>query len=143
MTLSAPIELSSSLKPLCSRDNHRMRYEPAASRSNTGFRSSYHCGSGGCSVRYNLLNGYFTLMGLPGKTYTVEEPGVNLLECPVHGRWLYRGENSESGAGIRWSCGIPGCDYVYGPKTDCMGGRMDDALTWHPNYRTLKRAELL
>ena len=39
--------LSSQLKPLCSRDNHVMKYESGRSRANTGKQASYHCGSGG------------------------------------------------------------------------------------------------
>jgi hypothetical protein len=47
--------LSSQLKPLCSRDNHVMKYESGRSRANTGNQASYHCGSGGfrgaCNIR--------------------------------------------------------------------------------------------
>ena len=50
--------LSSQLKPLCSRDNHVMKYESGRSRANTGNQASYHCGSGGCSVRYNSIEGF-------------------------------------------------------------------------------------
>jgi hypothetical protein len=38
--------LSSHLKPLCSRDNHVMKYLPTACRSNAENQPSYHCGSG-------------------------------------------------------------------------------------------------
>jgi hypothetical protein len=50
--------LSSQLKPLCSRDNHVMKYESGRSRANIRNQASYHCGSGGCSVRYNSTDGY-------------------------------------------------------------------------------------
>jgi len=117
MTIASAIALNDRLKPLCSRDNQVMKYESAGSRANTGFQSSYHCGSGGCSVRYNSLDGYYTLMGMPGQTYTIEEPGVNTLQCPIHGRWLYRQKNVDADRGARWGCGIQGCNYGYDAKT--------------------------
>ena len=57
--------LSGHLKPLCSRDNHVMKYELGGSRANTGHLASYHCGSVGCSVRYNSTDGYYMLIGMP------------------------------------------------------------------------------
>ncbi len=77
--------------------------------------ASYHCGFEGCSVRYDLLNGYFTVVFTPDMPYFVEEPGVNLLRCPRHGTWLYRYENEEADTGERyeWRCGVEGCDYVH------------------------------
>jgi hypothetical protein len=53
MTVTSADVLSGHLKPLCSRDNHVMKYESGGSRANTGDRASYHCGFVGCSVRYN------------------------------------------------------------------------------------------
>ncbi len=115
-TVSANI-LSSHLRPLCSRDNHAMKYEFGGSRANTGDYASYHCGYVGCSVRYNLTHGYYMLMGMPGHTYTVDEPGVNTVKCPRHNQWLYRRENIDAEPGVRWSCGVEVCDYGYAANT--------------------------
>jgi hypothetical protein len=117
MRIDSTVVLGSHLKPLCSRDDHVMNYEPHGSRANTGNYDSYHCASGGCSVRYNSIDGYFTLMGMPGQTYSITEPGVNTEECPVHGGWLYRRENPRKEAGVQWSCGIQGCNFSYEAKT--------------------------
>src|SRR5260370_11972342 len=81
--------LSSQLKPLCSRDNHLMKYESGRSRANTGNQASYHCGSGGCSVRYNSTDGYYMLFGMPNHTYSFEDPGINTVSCSKHNHWLY------------------------------------------------------
>jgi hypothetical protein len=122
VTITSILALNGQLKPLCSRDDHVMKFESGSSRANTGLQASYHCGSGGCSVRYSSLDGYYTLMGMPGHTYNIEEPGVNTLECPVHGRWLYRKKNvdkddKDTNRVARWGCGIQGCDYSYETKT--------------------------
>ena len=117
MTIVSADVLSSHLRPLCSRDNHVMKYESGGSRANTGDRASYHCGYAGCSVRYNSTHGYYMLMGMPGHTYAVDEPGVNTLKCPIHGRWLYRRKNIDTEPGVRWCCGVEGCDYGYDAKT--------------------------
>jgi len=117
MTIVSAEVLSSHLRPLCSRDNHVMKYESGGSRANTGDRASYHCGYAGCSVRYNLTDGYHMLMGMPGHTYTVDEAGVNTVKCPIHGRWLYRRKNIDTEPGVRWCCGVEGCDYGYDAKT--------------------------
>jgi len=58
MTVTSADVLSRHLKPLCSRDNHVMKYESGGSRANTGDRASYHCGIAGCSVRYSSTDGY-------------------------------------------------------------------------------------
>src|SRR6266699_6604481 len=93
MMISSENVLSRQLKPLCSRDNHVMKFEVGGSRANTGHFASYHCGSAGCSVRYNSTAGYHVLFGMPGHAYAVDEPGVNTVKCPIHGRWLYRQKN--------------------------------------------------
>jgi hypothetical protein len=108
--------LSSHLKPLCSRDNRVMKYESSGSRANTGNQASYHCGWIGCSVRYDSTDGYYMLVGMPDAN-AVDEPGVNTVKCPIHGRWLYRRENIEAEPGVRWSCGVEGCDYRYTANT--------------------------
>jgi hypothetical protein len=99
MTIAPRDVMSSHLKPLCSRDNHVMKYEAGRSMANTGIQSSYHCGYLGCSVRYNSSTGYYMLMGMSGHTYAVAEPGVNTLKCPKHHHWLYRRENIEAKPG--------------------------------------------
>ena len=113
MTISPENVLSSQLKPLCSRDNHVMNYEVGGSRANSGNLASYHCGSIGCSVRYNSTDGYFMLIGVPRHAYAVDEPGVNTLKCPIHGRWLYRRENIDAEPRVRWFCDVEGCHYGY------------------------------
>jgi len=117
MTIASSDALSSHLKPLCPRDNHVMTYESGGTRANTGDQSSYHCGYVGCSVRYNSNQGYYTLMGMPGHTYALDEPGVNTLKCPRHKRWLYRQENNHAKPGARWCCGVEGCNYIYDAST--------------------------
>jgi hypothetical protein len=117
MTIVSADVLSNHLRPLCSRDNHVMKYESRNSRANTGDRASYHCGYTGCSVRYNSTDGYHMLMGMPGHTYAVDEPGVNTVNCPSHKHWLYRRENIAAEPGVRWCCGVEDCDYGYDAKT--------------------------
>jgi hypothetical protein len=117
MTIASGDFLSGHLKPLCPRDNHVMKHESGRSRANTGNQSSYHCGCVGCSVRYNSDRGYYILMGTPGHTYAVDEPGVNTLKCPRHKHWLYRRENIDAKPGAHWSCGVEGCDYGYDANT--------------------------
>jgi hypothetical protein len=50
------------------------------------------------------------LMGMPGHTYAVDEPGVNTVKCPKHGRWLYRRQKIDAEMGVHWSCGVEDCD---------------------------------
>ena len=111
--ISSENVLNSHLKPLCSRDNHVMKYETGGSRANTGNQASYHCGSVGCSVRYNATAGYYMLVGMPGHAYAVDEPGVNTMKCPIHGCWLYRRKNVDSEPRVRWFCGVEGCQYGF------------------------------
>lgn len=111
MKISAGEVLNSHLKPLCSRDNHVMKYEDGGSRSNTGYQASYHCAFEGCSVRYNATNGYYMLIGMPDHANPVDEPGVNNAKCPNHGQWLYRRRKAVREAGVDWCCGVEGCNY--------------------------------
>jgi len=111
-TVSADI-LSRHLKPLCPRDNHVMKYESRGLRSLADNQPSYHCGFDGCSVRYHSSDGYYTLLGIDDHAYRLEEPGVNTLKCPRHNSWLYRQEALDSEAGVRWRCGVEGCDYFF------------------------------
>ena len=109
--------LSRQLKPLCPRDNHVMKFESARSWSSHSHQSSYHCGFEGCSVRYDLINGYHTLLAVNDHVYGLEEPGVNTLECPMHKCWLYRELDLDTEPGVRWRCGIEGCDYCFEAPT--------------------------
>ena len=97
MTQVMEAALSHSLEPLCPRDDHRMHFETkgiawksALDERHREFLPSYPCNYDGCSVRYDLLNGYFTVVLTPVQPYFIEEPGINLLRCPQHGTWLYR-----------------------------------------------------
>lgn len=117
MTIASADILSGHLKPLCPRDNHVMKYGSGGSRANTGDHASYHCGYVGCSVRYDATDGYYTLIGTPDHSYSVDEPGVNTVKCPKHGNWLYRRVDIDAEAGVRWCCGVKGCDYRYDAKT--------------------------
>jgi hypothetical protein len=111
MMISSENVLNSHLKPLCPRDNYVMKYETGRSRTNTGNQVSYHCGSVGCSVRYNATDGYYMLVGMPDHADAVDVPGVNTMKCPIHGRWLYRRENIDAEPRVRWFCGVEGCHY--------------------------------
>ena len=111
MRISSADNLNSHLKPLCSRDNHVMKYEAGRSRSNSGYQASYHCGFEGCSVRYDASDGYYMLIGMPDHANPVDEPGVNTTKCPQHGNWLYRRRKASRKTGVDWCCGVEGCDY--------------------------------
>ena len=111
MTIASAEILSRYLQPLCSRDNHVMKYERAGSKQNTGDHASYHCAFQGCSVRYDTADGYYMLIGMPDHANRVDEPGVNTVQCPRHNQWLYRLENIASEMGVGWACGVKGCDY--------------------------------
>src|SRR5712672_2842781 len=117
MMISSENVLNRQLKPLCSRDNQVMKYESGGSRANTGHPPSYHCGSVGCSVRYNSTDGYYMLIGMPGHANPVDEPGVNTVRCPRHDHWLYRRQKIDAERGVRWYCGVEGCDYGYDANT--------------------------
>jgi len=57
------------------------------------------------------------LIGMPGHAYAVDEPGVNTVKCPIHGRWLYRQKNIDAEPRVRWFCGVEGCHYGYTVNT--------------------------
>ena len=80
--------------------------------------ASYHCDHDGCSVRFDNLNGYFTVVLTPQQPYFIEEPGVNLLQCPENRTWLYRSESRDSNSRYRWRCGVDGCNYVHSQKIE-------------------------
>ena len=118
MTLASAETLGRHLRPLCSRDNHAMKYESSGSSSNNGGnQAAYHCRYMNCSVRYNLAHGYYMLIGMPDHANPVDEPGVNTMTCPRHGCWLYRREDVAGKPGALWSCGVEGCDYRYQANT--------------------------
>ena len=106
------------LEPLCPRDNKIMRYEASGLPSGTDNRPSYHCGYEGCGVRYDLVSGYFTLIGMPEQINPVEEPGVNATKCEKHGFWLYHRRDQNGEWGPEWCCGVEGCKFsvVIGTK---------------------------
>jgi hypothetical protein len=103
--------LDAKLEPVCPRDNKIMRYEASGLPSGTDNRPSYHCGYEGCSVRYDLVDGYFRLIGMPEQINPVEEPGVNTLKCKRHEAWLYRRTNQAKEWGDEWCCGVEGCKF--------------------------------
>jgi hypothetical protein len=51
------------------------------------------------------------LIGMPDHPNAVDEPGVNTMTCPSHGRWLYRRDDIDAARGVGWRCGVEGCDY--------------------------------
>jgi hypothetical protein len=85
-------KVDAQLEPLCPRDNNTMRYEASGLPSGTDNRPSYHCGHGGCNVRYDLVNGYFTLIGMPESINPLAEPGVNFLSARNTGLGCTAGE---------------------------------------------------
>jgi hypothetical protein len=123
MKISSADILNSHLKPLCSRDNHVMKYEARGSRSNTGYQASYHCSFEGCSVRYDASEGYYMLIGMPAHANPVDEPGVNTAKCPVHGHWLYRRKKVSREPGVDWCCGVEGCHYRNDANTKSVAFR--------------------
>ncbi|MGH9742820.1 MAG: hypothetical protein ACRD51_10760 [Candidatus Acidiferrum sp.] len=123
---AASYKLNSKLEPLCPRDNKIMRYEAVGVPAGTDSRPSYHCDHEGCSVRYDVVDGYCTLMGAPNLMYPVEEPGVNTLRCEKHGTWLYLRRVQAGESGAAWSCGVDGCDY--GTQTASKGSWLSRLL---------------
>jgi len=117
MKLAAEFALLHHLHPLCPRDDRAMHFEAKGiSWNDHGSKEtlpSYHCNSEGCSVRYDLLNGYFTVIHTPDQPFFIEEPGVNLLRCPAHATWLYRAASDRSDSRYMWRCGVDGCNYVH------------------------------
>ena len=103
--------LDERLEPLCPRHNKIMRYEASGLPSGTDNRPSYHCGYEGCSVRYDLINGYFTLIEMPEEINHLEEPRANTLKCEKHKAWLYRNRNQANEWGDEWCCGVAGCKF--------------------------------
>lgn len=107
-------------KPLCPRDNSVMHYEwPGNPTRMLGgvpdLDPDYECLTDGCSVRFNIREGYFTVIDALNHSHPVEEPGANLFQCPRHRAWLYRCENDrDTGERFVWRCAAQGCDYIRG-----------------------------
>jgi hypothetical protein len=129
--------LSRKLKPLCPRDNRIMHFEAKGieweTDGETHTTPSYHCDFEGCSVRYTPSEGYFTVIDMPDLPHFVEEPGTNILQCPVHGTWLYQSDEPVGRDRQSWRCGVDGCEYT----------RADDAAapTGRPNRSTNGRRD--
>lgn len=108
--------INRSLRPICPRDGRVMTYEASGIAWRDGRHSqalaSYHCGFTGCSVRYTPEQGYFTVVDVPDLPYFLEEPGVNLVRCPVHLTWLSREGQEGAPERRRWRCGSDSCSYV-------------------------------
>jgi hypothetical protein len=110
------LELSDSIEPLCPRDSRAMRCD--ADENDSRATPYYRCGYQGCTVGYAPSEEYFTIDGAPDVAQPIEEPGVNLLQCPRHGGWLYRGIAENQEERLVWRCAVKGCDYTradFGP----------------------------
>jgi len=110
--------LSRSLKPVCPRDVHEMRYEERGIHwkeieEKDSCVASYHCGYFGCSIRYNNEEGYFTVVDTPDIATYVEEPGVNQLLCARHHTWMCYVKSDGTKTGFMWRCGVDGCDQTH------------------------------
>jgi len=84
--------LSKTLKPICPRDNHQMKYEANGIQWKTPLddhvqtMAAYHCDFAGCNVGYDHMNGYFTVVNAPERPFLVEEPSASLnVQGMVHG----------------------------------------------------------
>jgi hypothetical protein len=117
MNETSTLAMSHHLKPRCPRDNRIMHYEPEGIRwkdasGKIASLPSYHCNYTGCSVRYDVSNGYFTVILEPDVPYFVEEPATNQMRCPRHGAWLFR-ELEDLTDRFILRCGVEGCSYVH------------------------------
>jgi len=106
---------SRTLKPICCRHEYSMSFENNRiawkEADETQTLRCYHCDDPGCCVRYTPAEGYFTVVETPDAAHFVEEPGVNLFQCPRHGAWMYRCKNEGGHGPFVWRCGIEDCDY--------------------------------
>lgn len=109
--------MSRTIRPLCPRHSHEMNYDEKGIHWKEGMAGqletlcSYHCTFLGCMVRYTPAEGYFTVIDTPDVPHFVEEPGINIHQCPRHGTWLYRSKEDNSEHGVTWRCAIEDCDY--------------------------------
>jgi hypothetical protein len=116
------LQLSDSVEPLCPRDGRVMRCDAEGTELSVESESRatpyYRCGYQACIVCYTPSEGYFTIVDPPDIAQPIEEPCVNLLQCPRHGDWLYRGIAENQEERLVWRCGMKGCDYTradFGP----------------------------
>ena len=81
------LALSATLRPICPRHRHPMRYEAKgirwkpATEDHVQTMPSYHCSFEGCSVRYDHMNGYFTLVSASERPFwwkMREQPPCNV-----------------------------------------------------------------
>jgi|ERR1700722_10040942 len=112
------LRLSRDLSPLCSRQNHVMRYELGGGLvwkeefdKKLQTLSSYHCGYLGCTVHYAPSEGDFTAVDASDIPHFIGEPGVNLYICPRHGTWLHKSREEAGTPNLVWQCGIENCNY--------------------------------
>ena len=116
------LKLSDSIEPLCPRDSRVLRYDAQGIELSADGEARaiphYRCGHQGCSVCYAPSEGYFSIIATPDVPQPIEEPGVNLLQCPHDGGWLYRAVADNQEERLVWRCGVEGCDYTrsdFGP----------------------------
>src|SRR5260370_31145859 len=108
------------LRPLCSRHNHVMTYEPSGlqwrdmtrPKGTVSARPYYRCTSSGCRVRYSSAQGYFTIAGAPEYPTCVQEP-ANVMKCPADDQKLYIREHTQGEKGRTWCCGVEGCAHSF------------------------------
>jgi hypothetical protein len=68
-----------------------MRYEAdgvaAESKAYSGEENTpwYRCGQADCGAHFSPNSGYFTVVNVLEHLSFVDEPGANLLQCPLHG----------------------------------------------------------
>jgi hypothetical protein len=130
------LKLNDAIESVCPRDCHLMRCHahktewPTTEADASTMPCYYRCDYLGFSVRYTRYDGYFTVINTPDLPQAVDEPDVNLLECPQNHAWLYRSTALNQGDRLVWRCGVEGCDYTradFGPawanRTRFKGGR--------------------
>jgi hypothetical protein len=122
---TSTLVINKNARPLCPRDNSTMHYEAggvaAESKAYAGEENApwYRCGRSDCGVHFSPSSGYFTVVNVLEHLSFVDEPGANLLQCPLHGTWLYRcSEDNGPGDKFVWRCGVRDCDYI---RTDVRG----------------------
>jgi hypothetical protein len=88
-------------------------------RRSSEWKTAQHYGVTGSS--FGICNNEYAKLFLPEITCVVSRECklkvVFYFPRPLHGRWLYRRENIEAELGVRWFCGVEGCDYVYNANT--------------------------
>ena len=91
MKETSTLVINKNARPLCPRDNSTMRYEAdgvaAESKAYSGEENTpwYRCGQADCGAHFSPNSGYFTVVNVLEHLSFVDEPGANLLQCPLHG----------------------------------------------------------